>query len=249
MRDNRRVDDLSTEELEQIVLLRRRQERAERLRRLGRATVSDDDLPPAPPARPVANPTPSRRGRLNLAWVRDKTLLVLEVLALFGLIAVLVASVMNLQTLNRETALARAEPAVAPAAPASAYASFTPTPTAEPQIKLSVLPGGHSPPTSAGSVPQRLADLVQPVVPVPIPTPGPRAPTRLVIPSINVDTPVVPGDDWEQLKKGAGHHLASANPGERGNCFISAHNDIFGEIFRHLDKVCLLYTSPSPRDS
>ena len=70
-----------------------------------------------------------------------------------------------------------------------------------------------------------------------IPTPGPRSPTRLVIPSINVDVPVVEGDSWEQLKKGAGHHIGSANPGERGNCFISGHNDIYGEIFRDLDKV------------
>ena len=38
-------------------------------------------------------------------------------------------------------------------------------------------------------------------------------------------------------QKGAGHHIGSANPGERGNCFISGHNDIYGEIFRHLDEV------------
>ena len=70
-----------------------------------------------------------------------------------------------------------------------------------------------------------------------IPTPGPRSPTRLVIPSIHVDVPVVEGDDWEQLKKGAGHHIGSANPGERGNMFISGHNDVYGEIFRHLEEV------------
>jgi sortase A len=58
-----------------------------------------------------------------------------------------------------------------------------------------------------------------------------------VIPSINVDVPVVEGDNDEQLKKGAGHHIGSANPGERGNCFLSGHNDIYGEIFRDLDKV------------
>jgi sortase A len=52
-----------------------------------------------------------------------------------------------------------------------------------------------------------------------------------------VDVQVVEGDDWEQLKKGAGHHIGSANPGERGNCFISGHNDIYGEIFRYLPDV------------
>jgi sortase A len=45
----------------------------------------------------------------------------------------------------------------------------------------------------------------------------------------------VEGDDWEALKQGAGHHIGSANPGESDNCVISAHNDIYGEIFRRLD--------------
>jgi sortase A len=67
-----------------------------------------------------------------------------------------------------------------------------------------------------------------------MPTPGPEHATRIIIPSIGVDAPVVEGDDWESLKQGAGHHIGSANPGERGNCVISAHNDIFGEIFRRL---------------
>jgi len=39
------------------------------------------------------------------------------------------------------------------------------------------------------------------------------------------------------LKKGVGHHIGSANPGERGNLVLSAHNDVFGEIFRHLDQL------------
>ncbi len=45
------------------------------------------------------------------------------------------------------------------------------------------------------------------------------------------------GDNWEQLKLGVGHHLNTANPGERGNMVLSAHNDIYGETFRHLDKL------------
>jgi sortase A len=55
-----------------------------------------------------------------------------------------------------------------------------------------------------------------------------------VIPAIDVDALVVEGDTWEQLKLGVGHHLRSANPGERGNMVLSAHNDIYGEIFRYL---------------
>ena len=45
------------------------------------------------------------------------------------------------------------------------------------------------------------------------------------------------GDSWEQLKKGIGQHLNTANPGQKGNMVVSAHNDIFGELFRDLDKL------------
>ena len=250
MGDRRYVDDLSIEELERALLMKRRQARSERIRRLARGRPLGEELiasmedleEPAPfpigqPARredsrfrPLAAEkqksatVKTRRLRINLAWVRDSALLILEVLALLGLVIILLASVFNMQTMTQDVALARGPtPTVAP--------------TPQVQIKLSVLPGAHSPPTTIGSVPQRLADMVQPVVPVPIPTPGPQSPTRIVIKSIGVDAPVVQGDDWEQLKKGATHHIGSANPGERGNCFISAHNDIFGMIFQHLDKV------------
>lgn len=249
MADRRSVDDLSIEELEHILILRRRQERVERMRRLGKKATgagsfaaslkhmeqegedAREDSPQAGDGAaefPSAGPTEpkaqfvSRRKPGKRGW-RDSVLLILEVAALAGLVVVLLLSYLNLQTLNKEVAMARESTA-------------TPAASEAPQITLSVLPGGHSPPTAGNPLPQRLADLVQPVVPAPIPTPGPQSPTRIVIESIGVDAPVVPGDDWEQLKKGAGHHLNSANPGERGNTVISAHNDIFGEIFRHLDQ-------------
>jgi sortase A len=49
--------------------------------------------------------------------------------------------------------------------------------------------------------------------------------------------PIVQGDGWEQLKKGVGQHIGSGNPGEVGNLVLSAHNDIFGELFRYLDRL------------
>jgi sortase A len=57
------------------------------------------------------------------------------------------------------------------------------------------------------------------------------------ISAINVNAPVVMGDGWEQLKKGIAQHLNTANPGEKGNMVVSAHNDIFGELFKDLDKL------------
>ena len=45
------------------------------------------------------------------------------------------------------------------------------------------------------------------------------------------------GDGWEQLKKGVGQNIGSADPGQTGNVVLSAHNDVYGELFRFLDKL------------
>jgi sortase A len=63
-----------------------------------------------------------------------------------------------------------------------------------------------------------------------------------------VDAPIVQGDGWEQLKKGVGQHIGSANPGGKSNAVFTAHNDVFGEIFRDLEKLkpgdlVIIYTS------
>jgi sortase A len=129
---------------------------------------------------------------------------------------------LNLRSLNDEYAEASQLPLTA---------TMVPTPLAG-----GVLPGGHAPPEEPGIVPTHLRELVEGEAPlaVPIPTPGPEAPTRIAIPAINVDALVVEGDSWEQLKLGVGHHLNTADPGERGNMVLSAHDDIYGEIFRRL---------------
>jgi sortase A len=231
MRDRRTVDELTIEELEEILMLKRMEARAAQRKRLaasGRILSPEEEVEPRP-ARRFASPregagaSEPEEGR-NWARIRDTFLLVLEVLALAGLLVVLGSSLWDLRNLNREVTAAR-EP--------------VPTPTPTPLINVTILPGGSTPPERAGSVPAPLRDLVQPMVPVPIPTPGPQSPTRIVIPAIGVDAPVVEGDSWEQLKKGVGHHIGSANPGERGNMVLSGHNDVFGEVFRDLEKLDL----------
>jgi len=160
--------------------------------------------------------------------VIDGFLLTVEILAVVGLIFVLFNGLDILQELNREVALALEQP------------TLTPTPL----IKAVVLPSGHTPPDSPGGsrpnieeIPEHLQPVVQSYGEIPIPTQGPQHAIRLQIPKINQDVPVVEGDGWEQLKKGVGHHINSANPGEAGNVVLSAHNDIHGEIFRDLDKL------------
>ena len=254
MADRRTVDELTIEELEHLLIVKRREARAERMRRLaeiGRlpadAALPHEDLaslssdtngysamsgPASPPGRPFEvepigrkdrrkqkkRPPRTRSGRL-----RDKALLVLEVGALVGLVAVLVVSFLNIRALNDDYAEAGPLPLTATAAPTT--------------LAMGVLPGGHAPPDEPGAIPSHLRGLVEGEEPlsVPIPTPGPEAPTRIVIPAINVDALVVEGDSWEQLKLGVGHYLNGVEPGERGNMVLSAHNDVYGETFRHLD--------------
>jgi sortase A len=232
MRDRRYVDELTIEELEEVLITRRREERLARVRRIGAA---------GRPGMPVTLDEPLYRGDGSWdaahgaeagsaagsakasgaiqVW-RDRILLVIETAALVGLIAVIISLLMSVRSLNQDWKTQQ-----------SIASGPTPTPTA--LIKVSILPGGHKPPTVSGGEGQPLG----PVPVLTLPTPGPRAPTRLIISSIHVDVNVVEGDDWEQLKKGAGHHIGSANPGERGNCFISGHNDVYGEIFRDLEDV------------
>ena len=60
---------------------------------------------------------------------------------------------------------------------------------------------------------------------------------RIGIPVIGVDAPVVQGDDWEALKTGVGLNASSSVPGKPGNIILSGHNDIFGQVFRELDRL------------
>jgi len=176
----------------------------------------------SPPGDPEEDTT------LRKKKVLDGFLLAVEVLAVLGLVFVLFNGLDILQQLNREVALALEQP------------TLTPTPL----IKAVVLPGGHTPPNSPGGsrpnieeIPSHLRPVVQSYWEIPVPTPGPNHAIRLQIPKINQDVPVVEGDGPEQLKKGVGHHIYSANPGESGNVVLSAHNDIHGEIFRDLDQL------------
>ncbi len=261
MKDRRTIDELSIEELEELLRIRKREERLRRLRGRDQEADSLDPLTPArsdgpsPPSLPKghrrfqdagattqyraravyipieekrAEEAPRQRSfRIHWAWLRDKSLLVVELGVLAALILVLIGSLATLREINQ----------------ASSRAQVMPTLTLTPPIQV-VLPGGHTPPDSPGGaapaeIPAHLRDLVSAVTPLPVPTQGPEQATRIQIPVIGVDAPVVEGDDWETLKQGAGHHVGSANPGERGNCVISAHNDIFGEIFRDLPDLSL----------
>lgn len=244
----RTIQDLSIDELRWLLMEKRRaarQDRIERYRRTGRVVSVSSDLD---------NPSldrwrtgdlavsedesqPERRSRRRR--ILDGFLLIVEIAAVLGFIFILFSGLNLMQELNKEVAAAIEQP------------TLTPTPL----VAAVVLPSGHTPPDSPGGaqfneaeIPEHLRPLVQSLANIPLPTPGPEQAIRLQVPAIRVDAPIVQGDSWEQLKKGVGQHAGTVNPGEPGNVVLSAHDDIFGEIFRNLDQLkpgdaVILYTN------
>jgi len=236
MRRVKSPEDLTIDELRHLLVEKRRklrEQRLERFRRSGRVvtvaseipasnleplyTTSDADLE----RQEASRPSPIRR-----LW--DGLLLVVEITAVVGLVFILFNGLEVLRNLNTEFAQVLEQP------------TLTPTPL----ISAVVLPSGHTPPNSPGGampneaeIPEHLRPLVQTLINIPIPTPGPEQAIRIQIPAIGIDAPVVQGDGWEQLKKGVGQNIGSANPGQSSNMVLTAHNDVFGEIFRDLDRL------------
>jgi sortase A len=231
-------EDLSIDELRQLMVEKRRKtrmEHLERFRHTGRVvtltsdyeTFSDDHLHSNTEAElnlddhqvPLYN---------RVKHTLDPFLLGIEILAVIGLFVIIFSGIQILRNLNTQFS-----ESLIPS-------TLTPTPLIVPVV----LPSGHTPPNSQdgarpneGEIPAHLLPLYQSMAQIPIPTPGPEQAIQIHIPLINIDAPVVQGDGWEQLKKGVAQHTGSANPGQSGNIVLSAHNDVFGEIFRYLDQL------------
>lgn len=236
MARKRSVNDLTVDELRQLLIDRRRAERSARLeayRKTGRIIAVEPE-PQAPSlsslrsetttdGEPVADERPKpRRGFLN------SLLIIVEVAAVIGLVVILLNGMNVLRDLNQQVSSALQQP------------TLTPTP----MIMAVVLPSGHLPPTGSdvvqpneAEIPEHLRPIAASLAALPTPTSSPEHAQRIQIPVIDVDAPIVQGDLDEQLKKGVGQHIGSANPGQNGNMVLSAHNDVYGQIFRHLDKL------------
>ncbi|MBT3239848.1 MAG: class D sortase [Chloroflexi bacterium] len=239
MPKKKRPEDLSERELHRLLIQKRRKSRRKRLddfRRSGRI-VEINPIPETKNQETWGSIDLEEDGEFNLDEGKqskrkkgmDRALLFVEIIAIVGLVFILFNGMDILRKLNQEFAAALEQPAL------------TPTPL----ITAIVLPSGHTSPNSLGGAQFNMAEIpehLQPIVQtyfnnLAIPTPSPEQATRIEIPAINVNQVIVQGDGWEQLKKGVGQHIGTANPGEIGNLVLSAHNDIFGEIFRHLDRL------------
>lgn len=236
-------EELSVEELRRLLIEKRRGARRERLehfKRTGRVVAVEPDSLASIPVVDTLEET-SDQPQIQVSTrrrVMDRVLLAVEILAVVGLVGVLISGFGVLQDLNQQVA--------------SALIQDTLTPT--PLVMAVVLPSGHIPPDAQGNtrpneeeIPEHLRPMVQSLANIPIPTAAPDQTIRIQIPALKVDAPVVQGDGFEQLKKGVGQNVSSANPGQNGNVILSAHNDVYGELFRYLDKLApgdqvILYT-------
>ncbi len=233
-----KADELTEEEIRNLLSAKLRSanpQRLERFRQTGRRVelVPDVYSPTLETlyARPIVSDEEIKRHRSIVPRRRpaDKVLIFIEVIAFIGFVYFVVSGFGLHHLLNREVSEAMELPAL------------TPTPL----ISALILPSGHvhlaadSEPRKYdnGDIPKHLRPLVQSPVSLPAPTPAPEHGTRIQIPAIHVDAPIVHGDDWEQLKKGVAHNAASANPGQPGNVVLSGHNDVFGEVFRYLERL------------
>lgn len=234
----RPAEDYSIEELEALLAKKKLEVHATRLQRYrqtGRALPVQEspENGEEDQGRKRESTTDGDGSRLNLnkllKFIFNRLLLWVEIAAVFGMAFVFFKGIGLLQTLNEEVA--------------EAIEIATPTPT--PLITAVVLPSGHTPPTSPGGakpneseIPENLRPLVQSIPSLAAPTPGPQHAQQIFIEALwSKPQPIVQGDGWEQLKKGVGQHIGSANPGQPGNMVLTAHNDIFGELFRHLDRL------------
>ena len=261
MRDKRSVDELSIEELERVLAIKRRearQEQIQRMQRTGRVVTAEQPKAetPAVPAAPAAitnntglpqfddgfSVAPKRKNDKSQTARRamDRLLLLIEGSAVLGFIALGVVMLQSIGTLQDETSRAQLN---AEAQIRASIPTIVPTPVL--QLADIVLPGGHTPPTSAeggqfnfeeipvslrSQVRQQLAMLPEMVRP-PVTAESAR---RVVIPDIGVDSIIVPGVDPEALRLGVGQLTNGVTPNSDGKLVLAAHNDIYNELFRHI---------------
>jgi sortase A len=200
-----------------------------------------DDRDEQPPEVVKVYAVPSKR-KTRMKRILDRVLLLVEVAAVIGIVVIGVSLFDAIRSLERETASAQA---LADEQRRLGIPTIAPTPSL--RMEDYVLPSGHIFTADGGAqfnyneVPEHLRPLVQsqwvqPVVSRPATTS--ETAVTLTVPALNLSQTIVQGVDWEALKQGVGQLPNSVNPGDlTGNVVLAAHNDIYGQIFRHLDQL------------
>lgn len=202
----------------------------------------EEDL--ADDLRPQAAP----KTRVETKRAVNRVLLAVEVIAVMGLVFIGVNMAMAVGRLESETAEAQR---LANEQRLAALPTIAPTAILQVRVEDYVLPGGHVILDNGAAqfnldefiaqVPAHLqTQVVDQVFPVDFRPPPVTSETaqHIVIPKLGIDQAIFQGTDWETLKKGVGQVLNGADPGDvTGNVVLAAHNDIYGELFRYLDKL------------
>jgi len=169
---------------------------------------------------------------------RPPTLTELIVAGLSG--AILLACLFSGYALFYRFQLRSGIPAALPAGLAAQAATLAPTFTPTAQAEPSPAPGQTIAPDATPQSPDLAA---------PLRAPAQSAPTRLLIPAIQLDIPVRTVGTrtvrrgsatmliWDDVADAGAFHNTSAYPGQGGNIVINGHRDILGAVFRHLDRV------------
>ena len=125
------------------------------------------------------------------------------------------------------------------------WSTATPTPPPTPTLPVTTpVTMDETRPSTASSLSEPEQDA--PPTPTTTPTPPRHPPDRLVIPAINLDSPIV-STGWTTVEQGGqasqvwtvvdqvvGWHKTSALPGSTGNVVLNGHHNIKGEVFRYL---------------
>lgn len=59
----------------------------------------------------------------------------------------------------------------------------------------------------------------------------------LEIPRLKLESVVYEGVETQDLRRGPGHYPQTALPGQSGNCVIVGHRNVWGSVFKDLDKM------------
>jgi sortase A len=193
--------------------------------------------PAADPDRQPPKP-PNKLGKRAM----NSLLLLVEIAAVVGLLYLGYELLQGINILEDRTAEAQQE---LEAARNAAIPTIEPTPMLA--LNQVVLPGGHkfvegqTPTLNVEEIPENVrfavADqIMRPVINRPPVTD--ETALRLTVPKLNIDQAIVQGADWEALKQGVGQVLNGYDPGDDvGNVALTAHNDIYGELFKDLDQL------------
>lgn len=133
-------------------------------------------------------------------------------------------------------------PTAAPPPPTPTPAPPTATPETQP-------PQQYPLPTPTATATPEPAPPSPAPAPNPVPASGNDIPTRLVIPSVGIDTKVIPVgwqvveqsgqmySIWQVADYAVGWHETSAHLGQQGNVVMAGHHNMNGEVFRDLVNV------------